>query len=116
MSKLLIYIGENEFFNADEVAVRVASIEGVADVRRGSFIGSVLECLYSFQGRTTIVRLSDELKTVSVEGLGVESFSFALNFQKLIHEVLHAIDLEYSFDVVLSNFESVDEIMAAIQD
>jgi len=116
MSKLLIYIGEDAYFNFDETSNAITSMEGVSDVRCGQFIGAIFECKYTFKNRTTIVRITDKLKTVTAEGLGIDSLEFAVQFQKLMPMPLHAIDMEYSFDVILTKFKSSEDLMSEIQD
>ncbi|PRC92385.1 hypothetical protein [Solimicrobium silvestre] len=113
-SKLLIYIGENEKFDVARTTEVISSIVGTSDAKLENFIGAIFECNYTFQDRTTIVRISEELKTVTVEGLGVESLNFALEFQRMMSCALHAIDMEYSFDVDLRNFQSIEDLMSAI--
>jgi hypothetical protein len=116
MSKILIYIGENEYFDADVTIDTITDMPGISDPRRGQFIGSVFQCKYTFEGRVTTVRLTDKLKTVTVEGLEIESLEFAVQFQKLMPMPLHAIDMEYSFDVILSRFDSGEEFLSKIKD
>lgn len=116
MSKLLIYIGEKKPFDVDQAIFVISSLDGISCVSRGSFIGSVFECQYSYRERTTVIRLSENLETVTADGLGIDSLEFAVQFQKRMPMPLHAIDMEYSFDVVLSEFESGDELLNAISD
>ncbi len=115
MNKLLIYIGENRRFDLDFAVFAITSIDGVFNARRGNFIGAAFECNYSYAGRTTMVRISEDLETVTVEGLGNESTEFAVNFQELIPEQLHVVDMDYSFELNLSEFKSGAELMSAIE-
>jgi hypothetical protein len=115
MNKILIYIGENEYFDADVTISTIASMSGVSDSRRGQFTGSIFQCKYTFENRTTTIRLTDKLKTITAEGLGIEALEFAVRFQKLTPMLLHAIDMEYSFDVILSKFDSGEELLSEIK-
>ena len=116
MSKLLIYIGENQKFDLQSTVENITSIDGTSSVRLGKFIGAVLECNYSYGGRTSVIRLSEDLETVSVEGLGEEAMDFAVKFQQRSAVPLRAIDMEYSFDLELSKFSTGAEFMSAIRD
>jgi hypothetical protein len=114
MSRLLIYIGENEKFDVDATMRTITSMSGVSYARKGNFIGAIFECEYTANGRNTIVRISPEAETITAEGLGDESLAFALELQKSSPVPLHAIDMDYSFNVALSNFGSVGEMRKAI--
>jgi hypothetical protein len=114
MSKLLIYIGENQCFDLATTAAAISAIDGVSNVRTGAFIGAVFECNYSHAGRTTIVRISEDLETVTVEGTGEEAADFAVKFQQHMSEPLHVIDMDYSFNLDLSEFASGNALMTAI--
>jgi hypothetical protein len=116
MSKLLIYIGEHERFDLQETIAAITSIEGVTNARQGAFIGAVFDCNFSYRGRTTVVRLSDSLKTVTAEGLGDESMEFAVRLQKALPTPMRVIDLDYSFDVALSDFSTGDELLLATEE
>jgi hypothetical protein len=114
MSKLLIYIGENEQFDVNATINAITSMVGVSNARKGNFIGAIFECEYVANGRNTVIRLSPEAETITAEGLGDESLEFALDLQKKLPMPLHAIDMEYSFNVVLSDFASIIELRKAI--
>lgn len=116
MSQLLLYISETELFDPAATQRAIESIDGVSKARAGDFIGAVFECLYTFGDRSTVVRLTKKLRTVAIEGLGDEAFDFALKFQKNMPMPLHAIDMEYTFDVVLTQFNSLDELLEAVSD
>jgi hypothetical protein len=114
MSKLLIYIGENQRFDLESCVHAITTIDGVSNARRGEFIGAVFECNYTFAGRITVVRLSEDLETISVEGLGEDAAEFAMRFQQKLPLSLHAMDIDYSFNLTLSNFKNGADLSAAI--
>lgn len=116
MRKILIYIGEGQCFDLNRTAAAFAEIDGVSNVRQGNFIGAVLEGNYSFAGRPTVVRISKDLETVTVEGLIEEATDFAIKLQRSLPEPpLHVIDMDYSFNLELSTFQSGDDLRAAIE-
>jgi hypothetical protein len=114
MSKLLIYIGENKKFDVETTIGAITSMGGTSKARRGNFIGAIFECEYTANGRNTIVRISPEAETITAEGLGDESLAFALELQRASPVPLHAIDMEYSFNVPLIRFGSILELKQAI--
>jgi hypothetical protein len=114
MSKLLIYIGEKQTFGLDNTVQAIVSIDGVSKAKRGQFIGAVFECEFTFNGSTTIVRISEGLETVTVEGLGRDATEFAVRFQQNLGTPLRVIDMEYSFDLPLSTFASGEDLSRSI--
>jgi hypothetical protein len=114
MSKLLIYIGEKQIFDLERTIQAIMSIEGVSNARRGRFIGAVFECEYTFGGENTIARISEDMETVTVEGLGRDATEFAVRFQQQLGMPLRVIDMEYSFDLHLSDFASGEELSRSI--
>lgn len=114
MSKLLIYIGEKQAFDLEKSIQAITSLAHVTNARRGRFIGAVFECEFTFEGATTIVRISDDIETVTVEGLGREATEFAVRFQQSLRTPLRVIDMEYSFDLGLSEFSSGADLSRAI--
>lgn len=115
MTKLLIRIGQYQRFDLESTIRAITAINGVSNVRRENSIGAVFECNYSYAGRITVVRISEDLETVTVEGLGEESTDFAVKLQQCIPQPLHVIDIDYSFDLGLSEFKSGAELMSAIE-
>lgn len=114
MSKLLIYIGENEKFDFESTVPVISSIDGVSNPKIGKFIGAIFECEFTKSGQSTIVRISPELETITVEGLDDSSLEFAIEFQKRVSMELHAIDMDYSFNVSLKNLATVSDFRRAI--
>lgn len=114
MSKLLIYIGEKQAFDLEKTADAIQSIEGVKNARHGQFIGAVFECEYTFEQETTVVRISNDIETVTVEGIGREATDFAVKLQSRLALPLNVIDMEYSFNLRLSDFASGEELASAI--
>jgi hypothetical protein len=114
MTKLLIYIGENDKFDIDSTVAAIESMPGVSKARKGAFIGAIFECEFTQGARSTIVRLSPEAETITAEGIGDESLAFALELQRLLPVVLHAMDMDYSFNVSLKSFNSLSEFKSAV--
>ncbi|WP_228142578.1 hypothetical protein, partial [Acinetobacter pittii] len=110
MSKLLIYLGENKTFDINQVVEQISSILGVSNLKIGDFIGAILECEYSLNGSSTIVRMSKDAETLTIEGVGDEAIDFALKIQKLLPYPLFMMDMEYNFNIRLLDYNSLDEI------
>jgi hypothetical protein len=115
VNKLLIYIGENQKFNHDRLVEAICSMPGVIRARNGSFIGAIFQCEYTLGKETTVVRVKDDLETITVEGLGHSALGFSLELVRRLKEELHAVDMDYSFNVKLVNYKSIDELDTAIR-
>jgi hypothetical protein len=115
MNKLLIYIGESEKFDLEHTVSVLSAIDGVRGPRIGNFIGAAFECEYVWNGLSTIVRISPELETVTVEGLDDGALQFAIEFQRRTSVELHAVDMDCSFNVSLGHVCSVAELRRVMQ-
>jgi hypothetical protein len=113
MSKLLIYIGEGQKFDVKAVVSAISTIPGVSNIREGVFIGAIFECEYEAFGRRTIVRISSDAETVTVEDLGDESIKFTLELQSRLNVDLHVIDMDYSFNLPVKPLSTIEEFKRA---
>ncbi len=113
MSKLLIYIGEGQKFDVKDTASAISAIPGVSNPREGAFIGAIFEGEYEAMGARTIVRISSDAETVTVEGLGDESIKFMLELQSRLNVELHVIDMDYSFNLPVKPFSTIEDFKRA---
>lgn len=110
MKTLLLFIGEAEKFNLNEVAEIFPKIPNIQNLKQGDFVGSILECEFSDNNDYTIIRLSDDLETISIDGDGDASLKIALEIQKHYPQNLRLIDSNYSFDIELDKINSVSQL------
>ena len=110
MKMLLLFIGENKNLDKNNLVEILQEIPGTQDVRKGNFLGSILECDFSYEADFTIVRLSNDLKTISISGTGDASLKIALEIQKRYSKAIRVVDSDYSFDLVLEQMVSVSEL------
>ena len=115
MSKLLLFIGENEKFDKGEVIEKLTSLGGIKNAREGEFIGAVFECDYERDDFNTIVRLSDDIETITIEGDGDESLDLVLRIKDLLSQPMSVVDMDYSFHVELSSVSSLTEFKKKIE-
>ena len=113
MSKLLIYIGEGVKFDLDATIGAIEAIDGVTEAKSGDFIGAVFECL--FASGEVIVRISKDCETITTDGPGRESVEFILQLQNSLPVNLWLIDMNYSFNLEVGKFASVDELQSAMK-
>lgn len=107
---LLLFIGEDEKFNLSQIADILSKIPNIQNFKQGDFVGSILECEFSEKTDYTIIRLSDDLETISIDGDGDASLKIALEIQKHYPQNLRLIDSNYSFDIELAKIKSVGQL------
>ena len=114
MSSLLIFITAEKPFDKNEVIKAISALDGVSNAREGEFIGAVFECDYTSNGNSTIVRLSESLKSISTEGLWDESLDFAFKLKDVFPQPLSVVDVDYSFHIELNNISDINEFKREI--
>ncbi|MGL4503805.1 MAG: hypothetical protein ACRCU2_32390 [Planktothrix sp.] len=107
---LLLFIGEDEKFNLIQIADILTKIPNIQNLKQGDFVGSILEGEFSEKNDFTIIRLSDDLETISIDGDGDASLKIALEIQKHYPQNLRLIDSNYSFDIELAKINSVGQL------
>ncbi|WP_274879567.1 hypothetical protein [Vibrio harveyi] len=115
MSKLLLFIGENEQFDKDTVVQQIRKIVGVRNDKEGNFIGSAFEAEYAVNNESYIVRLSDDLETITVDGIDDNSLDFVLQLKTLLMIPLQVVDMDYSFHLELANVNSLVQLKEEIR-
>lgn len=110
MKTLLLFIGENEKFALNQISSILPVIPGIHNLKEGNFVCSILECEFAYENDFTLIRLSDDLETISISGAGDASLKIALEIQKRYPKPIRLIDLDYSFDLVLEKIGSVSEL------
>ena len=116
MTKLLIYIGENQKFDVEMAINAIAAMSGTTKARRGNFIGAIFECAYGYAGANTVIRMSEDAETITAEGLHTSSLSFAIELQRALSVNLNATDMENSFNVALRDFQTFEQLEQATFD
>ncbi|NEP84893.1 MAG: hypothetical protein F6K17_02590 [Okeania sp. SIO3C4] len=114
MQLLILFIGENERFDQNQLVDMAKNIPGVENVREGEFVDSILEFEFSEGEDFTTVRLSGDRETISISGLGDASFKIALSIQKHYPQPIIAVDSDYSFELVLDKINSLEKLRQKI--
>lgn len=109
-------------FRADELPFDTAAIVRVFSTQRGfqnlqfdELGGPVIEADYADQGDRTIVGLNENPSYLSLSGTRDVALQAALVLQAQVKVPLRIIDTNYSFDLMLSQYSTVDELRAAIE-
>lgn len=107
----LIVCGKAGFrFDEDKVFRNLEELPGSLNLERGDFVGAVLQCEYEFNGDHTIVRLGDDLESITIAGTGDASLQVALELQRREEQPLFVTDFGYDFNFSLKDIHTVDAI------
>ncbi|PSU34146.1 hypothetical protein [Photobacterium lutimaris] len=115
MSKILLFIGENEQFDKEEVVKSIRSINGVENAKEGDFIGAAFEAEYKVDSESYIIRLSDDLETITIDGMDNNCLNFILSLKGMMKDSFQAVDMDYSFHVDLSIINTIEQFKQEIQ-
>jgi hypothetical protein len=115
MQMLLLYYPDDRLFAAESIQQVFESESGFRDVRFNEPGGALLEAIFVDDQDSTIVRLSRNRKTVSLSGQTGAALHAALIMQRHLQGPIRIIDLDYAFDLVLSDFKDIDELRTAIE-
>jgi hypothetical protein len=114
MQLLILFIGENERFDQNQLVDIAKNVPGVENIREGKFVGSILEFEFSEGEDFTTVRLSDDRETISISGLGNASLKIAFSIQKRYPQQITAVDSDYSFELILDQINSLEQLRQKI--
>jgi hypothetical protein len=109
MKSLLLYLAENERFDSVKIRLIFKDIMLPNSLKEDGLIGVIIEGEFRDRDDFTIVRLSDDLETISIDGLGDASLKLALEIQKYYPKPIQVIDSEYNFDISLETRISVGQ-------
>ena len=111
---LLIRIDEMPFDDA-AVSQIFSTQSGFQDVRSDNLVGAAVEARYTEPEDWTIVSLSEDRGAISLSGTSDAALCAALILQTDLKTPLRIFDTNYSFDLTLQNYSTVDELRAAIE-
>ncbi|WP_449416309.1 hypothetical protein [Phormidium nigroviride] len=117
MKTLMLFISKNEQFDPQQIALMLQEIPGTNNLKEGNFVGSILECEFSDENNFSLIRLSDDLETITISGMGGmgnASLKISLEIQKRYPKPLRLIDSDYTFDLVLEKILSLSELRQKI--
>ena len=110
MRVLLVFLGEGLIFNIDKIIEILTNLSGVTEIRRNPGPETIVEVDYYDEIGTSIIRLNGEADTISFTWHSDSAVAAALAIQKQYGEPMRMIDMDYSFDIVLSESSTIDSI------
>jgi hypothetical protein len=112
-SLLLFDVNEREI-PLEAVQRIFQTVTGLERVRYNTPIGIPIEADYVDGQDFTTVELDPERKTISTRGTSVAALSAAWIMHTYLGIPLRMVDTDYSFDLILSDFSSIEDLERAI--
>ncbi len=114
MHNLLLFYQHEEPFSVEALDRIFGSAAGFSLVRYNTPTGTPIEADYAVNDDFTTVRLDSQRETISISGTSNAALQAAWTLQTRLQAPLRIVDTDYSFDLVLSDFETIDQLQAAI--
>jgi hypothetical protein len=108
MQTIILIRADKEQFDDSAAYASLASIANTFGFRRSAT--AAFECRYTASGDETIVRLSSDLKRISIEGVGVASLTMVWQLRHHLPPV-RVFDSSYSFDIFLDDITSYEQLV-----
>ncbi|MGD9720777.1 MAG: hypothetical protein AB7O59_13895 [Pirellulales bacterium] len=115
MQSLLLLNFDDRPFDADVIELVFRSSGKFQDIRLNEPGGALVEADYVENGDRTTAALSASRKSIWLSGTSNAALRAALILQSHFAQSLRMVDTEYSFDFRLSEFATVEELIAAIE-
>jgi hypothetical protein len=114
MHSLLLFDENGREIPVSELARVFQSVTGFEDVRYDTPGATPIEADYIEGEDFTIVDLDEKKETISIRGTSGAALSAAWILHSNLKLSLRMVDTDYSFDLILSRFSSIEELEAAI--
>jgi hypothetical protein len=114
MHNILLFDRNERPISVDALDRIFRSVAGFGQVRYNTPIGTPIEADYAEDDDSTTVRLDSERETISISGTSDAALQAAWILQLQLQTPLRIVDTDYSFDLVLNDFKSLEELQAAI--
>jgi hypothetical protein len=116
MQSLLLLNIEYQEFDVQAIHHIFQSVNEFRDVRINEPVGNALEADFVEGDDSTIVRLSGCRGRISLSGTTDAALRAAIILQQHLDVPLRIIDLDYSFDLLLRDYPTVEELRVAMDD
>jgi hypothetical protein len=114
MNFFMLYIDQGKAFERERVIQLFSLIGEIVDIEESPNDGACLKARYNFAGDSTIVELKDDLESIALSGAGDAGIDLAFRIQKGYPENLHIIDSDFSFDLLVADFNEVGKLRDAV--
>ncbi len=101
-------------FVPTEVEHVLRTEQGFRNVRLNTAAGASVEAEFADDADRTLVTLIESRQAISLTGTGKTALNAAILLQRSLRVPLRMVDTQYSFDLSLSDYATLDELHAAI--
>jgi hypothetical protein len=114
MQRLLVFKPDDSPFSADSL-LHVFQLEpGFENVQLNNSTDDAVEATFRQADGWSILRLSHDQKTISLSQNTEVTLRAAMILRRHFKEPLQIIDSDYSFDLMLSDYTSVEDLQSAM--
>lgn len=114
MDNLLLFKADDTSISAELLEQILSSVRGFTEIRRHTPAGTLVEAHYSSGDDFTTVRLNSTGKAISISSTSPAALEAAIVVQRGMPFPLRIINMSYSFDLSLQDYENVRDLEAAI--
>ena len=114
MNFFMLYIDEGKAFDHERVRQLFSSIGEITEIEESPDDGACLKGRYNHGSDSTIVELKGDLESIALSGAGDAGIDLAFRIQEGYPESLHIIDSDYSFDLLVKDFDNVNGLRSAV--
>jgi hypothetical protein len=115
MHSLLLFDVDDRKIPVDELKRVFQTVPGFRQLRTDSSDGVSVEANYVDGEDFTTVELDSECETISIRGTSGAALKAAWILQAHLDYPLQMVDTDYSFDVIVRDFSSLEELSAAVE-
>ncbi len=115
MHSLLLFATDSRAISVESLQRIFRSVSGFGEVRYNPIPSIPIEADFAEGDGSTIVDLSDDSTTISIQGTSGAALSAAFILQRHLDMPLRIIDTDYSFDLILQDYARLEDLQAAIR-
>ncbi len=117
MANTILWRSDEDRFELTDIEAVFRNTEGFSAIRLDEPGGALIEAKFADleQGDRVLVRLSRGSDAISITDASKTSLRVALILQHHLDVPLRVVDTDYSFDLDLSEYSTIDELTEAIE-
>ena len=115
MHSLLLFDVDDRKIPVDALQRVFQTVAGFDAIRKDLPAGAAIEAHYTDGDDFTTVALESGCETISIRGTSGTALKTAWILQAHLDYPLQMVDADYSFDVIVRDFSSQEELIAAIE-
>jgi hypothetical protein len=116
MHNLLLFKVDEQTISVDALRRIFQSVNGFHNMRVDTPIGTPIKADYDDGRSSTVIHLNNKRDAISIRGTADTAVQAAFVLQSNFDTPLRMVDTDYSFDLMLSDFKSIEDLRAAIND